>query len=107
MVAMLTKQPHMNISEKESVILAKGIREVLARYNFAPNPTAAAWLQLGLGCAMIYTPRVLIIAAERKQAKQAQAPINPLSSTGPNVPPVATPNNQQPGPQNVTPIFRF
>lgn len=75
LVAMATSLPIMQIDDTEGLMLAKGINAVAEEYGIAMTGKMGAALQLFGAAAMVYAPRAIVIMAQMKAAKQAQANI--------------------------------
>lgn len=71
MVAMLTQAPEMQLSDAESVELAKAVSGVCAEYNLSLNGKTGALIQLLGAGAMVYLPRIMAIK-QRKAKEQAE-----------------------------------
>lgn len=83
MVAMITQSPEMQLSDPESIELAKAISGVCAEYNLSLNGKTGALIQLIGAGAMVYLPRIMAIKQRKAQEKAAretvQDEINPVA----------------------------
>lgn len=83
MVAMMTQAPEMQLSEPESLELAKAISGVCAEYNLSLNGKTGAMIQLLGAGAMVYLPRIMAIkqrkAQEQAEREIVQDEINPVA----------------------------
>lgn len=83
MVAMITQSPEMQLSDPESIELAKAISGVCAEYNLSLNGKTGAMIQLLGAGAMVYLPRIMAIKQRKAQEKAAretvQDEINPVA----------------------------
>ena len=83
MVAMLTQSPEMQLSEPESIELAKAVSGVCAEYNLSLNGKTGAMIQLLGAGAMVYLPRIMAIKQRKAQEQAAremvQDEINPVA----------------------------
>jgi hypothetical protein len=70
MIAMMTQSPEMQLSEPESLELAKAVSGVCAEYNLSLNGKTGAMIQLLGAGAMIYLPRLVMI--KQRKTKEAQ-----------------------------------
>lgn len=70
MIAMMTQAPEMQLSEPESLELAKAISGVCAEYNLSLNGKTGAMIQLLGAGAMVYLPRLVMI--KQRKTKEAQ-----------------------------------
>lgn len=84
MLAMLTKNPALEISDKESDTLARSLKNVMDQYQLKPNPRTMAWVQLAATSAAIYGPRIAVIAASRKFSRPTAAAAATVAATPPN-----------------------
>jgi hypothetical protein len=81
MLALLTKNPMLAITEDESVRLANAIKAVLVFHNMSVNPKMAAYGELAIACVMIYGSRLGMMAMQKKQQKAQEAKIMQMPQT--------------------------
>lgn len=83
MVAMITQSPEMQLSDPESIELAKAITAVCAEYNLSLSGKTGAMIQLLGAGAMVYLPRIMAIkqrkAKEQAEREVVQDEINPVA----------------------------
>lgn len=60
----------MEIEEAQAESMAAAITEVMAQYKIKPNPKIVAWANLAGIAAAVYAPKILIITALKKQARE-------------------------------------
>lgn len=81
-VAGVTSTPELNLEEKESVMLARPLADILGLYNVEIDPRAMAMMELAGAASYIYGPRFMLIRMRLKEEK--------LARTQRNTPPVET-----------------
>lgn len=75
MLAMMTRQPILQISPEESLALASAIVDLSKHYNLAVlSGPYAAWINLAAVAGMVYIPKVLVIKAQSVPRETAVMP---------------------------------
>lgn len=84
MLSAITKIPELKIDKDESEILGRGIANVARHYDIGgASEKTLDWFNLIQALAMVYGPRVFVVAGRRKQ-KRAEKPAAPKSEEGGN-----------------------
>lgn len=71
-LANLTKNPLLNISQKEAESLALAIKNLLVFHKISLSPSTVAYIQFIGACLAIYGPRLMIIVAAKKAQKDQE-----------------------------------
>lgn len=98
MIALLLKQPSLQIDAEEATQLAKAVKEVLKYHRVNVSPQAMAYMQLAACAATIYGPKIALIVmmqnAQRKSKPQVIVRATPdMFNQGESIDPIVT----QPG----------
>lgn len=83
MVASMTQLGELQINDTEAMMLAQSIQTVSAEYDLSLSGKTGAFLQLMATAAMVYVPRVLVINAKIKAAKN-KAPVDVVDNLAQN-----------------------
>lgn len=73
-LAMITKQPLLEISETEAKTLAAAIKNVAQYHSIKIDPKYAAYGQLLVGCAAVYGPKIYLISKLPRAPKKEKTP---------------------------------
>lgn len=71
MLAAVTKNPLLEISEKEAKSLAESLKNVMLYHSINISPSTMAYIQLLGVCFAVYGPRVAMILAAKKAERDA------------------------------------
>lgn len=75
MLALLLKQPMLNLDSEEATQLAKAVKEVLKYHKVNVSPHAMAYMQLAACAATIYGSKVALIVMAQNAARKAKPSI--------------------------------
>ena len=95
---------------EQAAKLAEALRNIAQYYNFAPDPRVMAWVQLLSVAAVIYGPRIVMVAQHSKaqRAQQSRGAVPPNMSV---VTPAPPPKNSVPGAFDAPPppagVYKF
>lgn len=73
MLALITKNPIWNITEKEATSLASALLDVMAYHQISINPATLAYIKLIGAIAAIHGSRVMVIQMAAAKAKREEA----------------------------------
>lgn len=83
MLALLLRQPMLNLDAEEATQLAKAVKEVLKYHKVNVSPQAMAYMQLAACAATIYGPKVAVIVMQQNAQRRQQAARQPVAAVTP------------------------
>lgn len=75
--ALLLKSPIIAINDVQGQELAIAIKDLAAQYDIKPNPKTMAWIKMAGVSAMVYGPKLMLVAQAQKlerEKRQSQKP---------------------------------
>ncbi|MHB8553774.1 MAG: hypothetical protein ACYDAO_09365 [Thermoplasmataceae archaeon] len=80
-MALLSKNPILEVTKDESEKLAVAVKGVLAEYDLRPSSKMLAWTNLAAISVAVYSPRIVVLIAQSKLAKEAKKTSIPPNPT--------------------------
>jgi ribosomal protein S26 len=74
MLAGMTQTPELMLEQSEAVDLSKATLELMAQYDFAPDPKIQAWITFGGCVGLTYGSRIVAIRSRKSQEKKERKP---------------------------------
>jgi len=76
MLAAATQTPELHLDEREAKAMTDAVAEVARHYPMTIDPKTLAWANLAGCAAMIYGPRIYLIADRKRKAAKDKPSAN-------------------------------